>query len=90
MPVVTLYFNRISRLLGRKASKEKIVSIHPFLGLDIEEEAEDHVSVEYIPNRPDFSTDYGIAAGLQGLMGIKLGVSRLRIKRGPHVIKADQ
>ncbi len=89
MPVVTLYFNRITKLLGRKVSKEKIISTLPFLGLDIEEEASDHINVEYSPNRPDFSTDYGIVSGLQGLLGIKLGISPLKIKKGVDVIRAD-
>ena len=89
MPVVTLYFNRLARLLGRKASKEKVLSTLPFLGLDIEEEASDHVNVEYSPNRPDFSTDYGIALGLQGLLGFKLGVQPLKIKKGSDSIRAD-
>lgn len=89
MPVVTLYFDRIGKLLGRKISREKILSTLPFLGLDIEEETQDHVNVEYSPNRPDFSTDYGIVAGLQGLLGIKLGMTKLEIKKGKDVIKAD-
>lgn len=89
MPVVTLYFDRISKILGRKISKEKILSNLPFLGLDIEEETDDYVNVEYSPNRPDYSTDYGIIAGLQGLLGIKLGIRKLKIKKGKDVIKVD-
>ncbi len=89
MPVVTLYFNRITKLLGSKVSKERIISTLPFLGLDIEEETSDHVNVEYSPNRPDFSTDYGIVTSLQGILGINLGAPQLRIKKGTHVIKAD-
>ncbi len=89
MPVITLYFNRITKLLGRKVSREKIISTLPFLGLDIEEETSDHINVEYSPNRPDFSTDYGIVSSLQGLLGIKLGAQQLRIKKGVHVIKVD-
>lgn len=89
MPVVTLYFDRIGKILGRKISREKILSNLPFLGLDIEEETQDHVNVEYSPNRPDFSTDYGIVAGLQGLLEIKLGMPKLKIKKGKDVIKAD-
>ncbi|MGB6462702.1 MAG: phenylalanine--tRNA ligase subunit beta [Nitrosotalea sp.] len=89
MPVVTLYFNRITKLLGSKVSREKIISTLPFLGLDIEEEASDHINVEYSPNRPDFSTDYGIVTSLQGLLGVKFGAPRLGIKKGTHVIKAD-
>ena len=89
MPVVTIYFNRLGKILGRKISKEKIISTLPFLGLDIEEETSDHVSVEYSPNRPDFSTDYGIATGLQGLLGMKLGMPLLKIKKGSDSIRSD-
>ena len=89
MPVVTLYFNRLQKILGRKISIEKIVSTLPLLGLDIEEETKDHVNIEYSPNRPDFSTDYGIVTGLQGLLGLKLDMSKLKIKKGKGAIKAD-
>ena len=89
MPVVTLYFDRISKILGRKIPKAKIVDTLPFIGLDVEEETSDHINVEYSPNRPDYSTDYGIITGLQGLLEIKLGMPRLKIKSGKNVIKAD-
>jgi phenylalanyl-tRNA synthetase beta chain len=86
MPVVTLYFDRITSILGKKISKEKIVSTLPFIGLDIEEETKNYVNVEYSPNRPDYSTDYGIASSLQGLLGIKTGMPKLKIKKGKDVI----
>lgn len=89
MPVVTLHFNRIQKILGKKISKDKIVSTLPFIGLDIEEETPDHINVEYSPNRPDYSTDYGISTGLQGLLGIKLGMQRLQIKVGKDLMKTD-
>lgn len=89
MPVVTLYFDRINKILGKKIPKAKIVDTLPFIGLDIEEETNDHINVEYSPNRPDYSTDYGIITGLQGLLEIKLGMPMLKIKTGKNVIKAD-
>lgn len=89
MPVVTLYYARVAKLLGRKVSRQKIISTLPFLGLDIEDEEQDHVNVEYSPNRPDFSTDYGIVTGLQGLLGIRQGVPQLNIKKSADTIKAD-
>lgn len=89
MPVVTLYFNRLGKLLGRKTSKKKITEALPFLGLDIEEEAPDHLSVEYSPNRPDFSTDYGISVALQGLLGFKTGLVPLKIKKSKDAIRID-
>jgi phenylalanyl-tRNA synthetase beta chain len=89
MPVVTLYLDRLQRLVG-KTSKEKIISAIPFLGLDIEEQTDQYIRVEYSPNRPDYATDFGIAAGLQGLLGIKKGLVKLDVKRGPYQLKADQ
>ncbi|HWY33649.1 MAG TPA: phenylalanine--tRNA ligase subunit beta, partial [Nitrosopumilaceae archaeon] len=86
MPVVTLYFDRITSILGKKISKEKIVSTLPFIGLDIEEETKNYVNVEYSPNRPDYSTDYGIASSLQGLLGIKTGMPKLKTKKGKDAI----
>jgi len=86
MPVVTLHFDRLTRMLGKKISKEKIVSTLPFIGLDIEEETKNYVNVEYSPNRPDYSTDYGIASSLQGLLGIKTGMPKLKIKKGKDAI----
>ena len=87
MPVVTLYFDRIKKILGRNIPKAKLVETLPFIGLDIEDETGDHINVEYSPNRPDYSTDYGIITGLQGLLGIKLGMPMLKIKNGKNAIK---
>lgn len=89
MPVVTLYFDRMKKILGRSIPKGKIIETLPFIGLDIEDETADHINVEYSPNRPDYSTDYGIITGLQGLLGIKLGMPVLKIKNGKYSMKAD-
>ena len=80
MPVVELSYSRLQKLIG-KVSKKQISDSLPFLGLDIESEEGDIVRVEYSPNRPDYSTDFGIALGLQGLLGIKTGAIKLNIKK---------
>jgi phenylalanyl-tRNA synthetase beta chain len=89
MPVVTLYFDRIKKILGKSIPRKKIVDTLPFIGLDIEEETNDHINVEYSPNRPDYSTDYGIIIGLQGLLEVKLGLPGLKIKNSKDLIKVD-
>lgn len=80
MPIVELSYSRLQKLLG-KTSKKQIADLLPFLGLDIESEDDDLIRVEYSPNRPDYSTDFGIVLGLQGLLGIKTGAIRLNIKK---------
>ena len=83
MPVVEISYSRLQKLVG-KASKKQISESLPFLGLDIESEDKDLVRVEYSPNRPDYSTDFGISLGLQGLLGIKSGSIKLKIKKSKN------
>ena len=80
MPVVELSYSRLQKLVG-KVTKKQISDSLPFLGLDIESEDKDLVRIEYSPNRPDYSTDFGIALGLQGLLGIKIGSVKLKVKK---------
>ena len=80
MPVVELSYTRLQKLVG-KVTKKQISDSLPFLGLDIESEDKDLVRIEYSPNRPDYSTDFGIALGLQGLLDIKTGAVKLKIKK---------
>ena len=80
MPVVELSYTRLQKLIG-KVTKKQISDSLPFLGLDIESEDKDLIRIEYSPNRPDYSTDFGIAFGLQGLLRIKTGAIKLNIKK---------
>lgn len=89
MPVVQLYLNRLQKLVGKKSNKNKIISKIPFLGLDIEEQTNEYLRVEYSPNRPDYATDFGVALGLEGLFGIKKGIPKLSIKKGNYNLKVD-
>ena len=90
MPVVELNVNRIRKLVSGKTTRKQILDTLPFLGLDIESEDGDEIRIEYSPNRPDYSTDYGIANGLQGLLGIKKGIEKTTIKKkGKFTIKVD-
>jgi len=89
MPVVELELTRLQKLIG-KTNRKKIIDTLPFVGLDIESQENDIIRVEYSPNRPDYSTDFGIALGLQGLLGTKTGIQKLKIKKiGGYQIKVD-
>lgn len=56
------------------ADRREILDRLPYLGLDIESVEGDKVRVEYSPNRPDYGTDFGLARGMRGLLGIETGV----------------
>jgi phenylalanyl-tRNA synthetase beta chain len=79
MPVVTLYKHRLENLVGKGI--DEIKAMLPYIALDIEEEGNDYIKVEYNPNRPDYSTDYGIARALRGLMDIEIGLPRIEVKK---------
>ena len=85
MPVIELSYSRLQKLIG-KVTKKQISDSLPFLGLDIESEDKDLVRIEYSPNRPDYSTDYGIALGMQGLLGIKTGIVKLNVKKSHNYL----
>ena len=90
MPVVELNLNRIKKLVSGNVTKKKIIDVLPFLGLDIESQDGDEIRIEYSPNRPDYSTDFGIALGLQGLLAVKKGVQKVNIKKtGKYEINVD-
>ena len=89
MPVVELSYSRLQKLIGN-VTKKQISDSLPFLGLDIESEDKDNVRIEYSPNRPDYSTDFGIALGMQGLLGVKTGAVKLKVKNSKqYSIKVD-
>jgi phenylalanyl-tRNA synthetase beta chain len=88
MPVLRIFFNRFELMTG--LSKERILDRLPYLGLDIEGTDEESVRIEYNPNRPDFSTDYGIARALRGLVGKETGVKPYRAAPGRMQVFADK
>ncbi|MDG6922783.1 MAG: phenylalanine--tRNA ligase subunit beta [Nitrososphaerota archaeon] len=76
MPVIQLSLARLKQFCRNKVDEEKIFETLPYLGLDIEDRSEDVVSVEYSPNRPDFSSEVGIARSLVGILGLELGAPK--------------
>src|SRR5712692_10166078 len=72
LPVVKLYTNRLAKLVG--AERASVLKRLPYIGLDIEGEESDSIRVEYSPTRPDFSTDYGIARALRGILEVEVGL----------------
>lgn len=88
MPVLKIFFERFERLTG--LSKERILDRLPYLGLDIEGTDKESVRIEYNPNRPDFSTDYGIARALRGLVGKETGVKNYRATPGKTQVFANK
>ncbi len=74
MPVIDLSLSNLREYALNQASEAQILETLPYLGLDIESTSGDTVSVEYSPNRPDYSSEVGIARSLVGLLGVRTGL----------------
>ena len=87
MPVVTLYWDELERLVG--VDRETILERLPMLGCDIERVEEDHLDVEFFPNRPDLYSVEGVARALRGFLDIERGYKHYEVKEGDWKIFVD-
>src|SRR5215813_13926343 len=89
MPVVAFTFERMNKFFPGKRLDD-ILQILPFIGVDIEGIDHSAVRIEYNPNRPDFSSDYGIARAVKGLLDIEIGIPEFKLSgRSGCSIKVD-
>jgi len=77
MAVITLPYHYLERLTG--VDRELIISRLPMLGSDIERIEDDHVDVEFFPNRPDLFSVEGVARALRGFLGKETGLPEYRV-----------
>ena len=70
---------------------DKILNLIPYIGLDIEGLDTENLRIEYNPNRPDFSSKFGIIRALKGLLEIEVGIPNFRLSASSnYVIKVDK
>ncbi|RLG38081.1 MAG: phenylalanine--tRNA ligase subunit beta [Candidatus Alkanophagales archaeon] len=87
MPVVKLYYDDLERLTG--VSKDVILERLPMLGADIERIEEDHVAVEFFPNRPDLFSVEGVARAMRGFLELEAGLPRFEVKQSDIKMLVD-
>src|ERR1700688_1127868 len=87
MPVIQLSLQHLGRYCQNKASEKTILDTLPYLGLDIEDQSGGAVNVEYSPNRPDFSSEAGIARSLVGILGIETGIPKYEFPRSNYSVQ---
>ena len=78
MPVVTVKIKRLKKLIS-DIRVDTALEMLPFIGLDIEGVDKETIRVEYNPNRPDLSSDIGIARALRGLLEIETGLPKFKL-----------
>jgi|Deesub1362A_J573_1020465.scaffolds.fasta_scaffold00072_7 phenylalanyl-tRNA synthetase beta chain len=78
MPVITLYWDELERMVG--VERERILERLPMLGCDIERVEEDYIDVEFFPNRPDLYSVEGVARALRGFLDVEPGLKEYSVK----------
>jgi phenylalanyl-tRNA synthetase beta chain len=78
VPVVNIKFERLKRLISG-IKMDKVLDTLPFIGVDIEDVGKDMIRVEYNPNRPDLSSDYGVVRALRGLLNIETSLPKFKL-----------
>ena len=73
MPIVNFALKRLNTFFPG-LTVEQLTTIIPYVGVDIEGFDDETVRIEYNPNRPDFSSEYGIARALRGILEIETGI----------------
>ena len=86
--MIQLSLERLKQSLGRFTEKE-IVEFLPYLGLDIESHEGETISVEYSPNRPDYSSQAGITRSLKGLFGVETGCPEYNFGESNAIVKVE-
>ncbi len=87
MPVITIYYDDIEELSGLE--KETVIKRIPMMGCDIERIEDDHVDIEFFPNRPDLYSPEGVARAIRGFLEIETGLRDFQVTNSGLEITKD-
>ncbi len=87
MPVITLFYDDLEELSG--LNRDAIIKRIPMMGCDIERIENDHVDIEFFPNRPDLYSTEGVARAIRGFLDIETGLREFRVRPSGINISID-
>ncbi|MGQ9582757.1 MAG: phenylalanine--tRNA ligase subunit beta [Thermoplasmatota archaeon] len=79
MPVVSLSYSDLVRLLGRDPGPGELVETVSMMGCDVNRVEGDVVELEFFPNRPDLYSVEGVARALRAFLGAAPGMPRYEL-----------
>src|SRR3989344_8190225 len=90
MPTAKFSRKLLLELLGRKINDQELVNRINYLGGSFEGAAEDELSIEISPNRPDLLSEQGLARALKSFMSIKAGFRQYAVKKSAVKVIVDK
>jgi len=87
MPVITLYYDDLEELSG--LDKDTVIKRIPMMGCDIERIENDHVDIEFFPNRPDLYSTEGVSRAIKGFLDIETGLQEFEVSSSGIEISRD-
>jgi phenylalanyl-tRNA synthetase beta chain len=78
MAVITLPYRYLERLT--RTDRKTILERVPLIGSDVERIEEDHMDVEFFPDRPDLFSPEGVARAMRGFLDIETGLPQYPVK----------
>jgi phenylalanyl-tRNA synthetase beta chain len=90
LPVITLKEERFSKFADRNLALAEMIEWLPWLGVDIEDEGENYVKIEFNPNRIDFCCYAGVARAYKGLRGWEVGLPKYHVNKAVTTLNIDE
>ncbi len=88
MPVITLHYDDLENLTG--ADRDTILERVRMIGADVERVHDDHVDIEFFPDRPDLYSVEGVARAMRGFLDIETGIPQYAVRESDVEITYDQ
>ena len=88
MPLITVSYRDLCRLLGKRVEQVKLCERLGMLGMEAEA-AGDEIKLEIAHNRPDLLSPEGVARTLRGFLGIEVGLPRYDLSASGLTVEVD-
>jgi phenylalanyl-tRNA synthetase beta chain len=89
MPSISVNYNDICRLLGKKLGPDELRDRLRMLGVD-GEIVDEELKLEITHNRPDLLSPEGLARSLKGFLGIETGLPSYAVAPSKIVVEIDE
>jgi phenylalanyl-tRNA synthetase beta chain len=89
VPVVTFQRRDLVPTIGQEVPLDVLAERMPMLGGDLDRVADDSVTIEWFPNRPDLLMLEGTGRALRAFLGIRPGLPSYKVEKARTELRVD-